>query len=267
MKKTRIFAVLTALTMVFAVWALPVSAEGTEVLVSISDGNSDNGTELAWERVMVADCDNDGQLTINDALFSAHDKHFNGGAEAGYASASTEFGISLNKLWGVENGGCYGYYVNDASSLSLSDPIEDGDRIYAYAFADLSTWTDMYTYFDPCQLEADEGSEITLTLYGAGYDAEWNPITVPVEGAEILIDGKNAGVVTDAEGKACVTLSGSGRLIISAVSDSAVLVPPVCTAQVDGGLSAAGISAIAAATLLLVSALVLIGKKQKKNEK
>lgn len=267
MKKTKLFAVLTALVMMFALCALPVHAEGLEVLVSISDGNSDNGVELAWEKVTVVDCDNDGQLTINDALFSAHEKHFKGGAGAGYAFAPTEFGLSLNKLWGVENGGSYGYYINDASPLSLSDTVKDGDRIYAYAFADLTAWSDMYTYFDKCQLEADKGDEITLTLSGASYDAEWNPVTVPVEGAKILIDGKDSGVVTDAEGKAVVTLNGSGQQIISAASDSAVLVPPVCVAQVDGGLSIATICVVAGVLCCVSAYLIGVNNKKKNHEK
>ena len=266
MKKTRIFAVMAVLALLVGIFALPVSAEGSVVLVSISDGDPDNGVELALEKVTVADCDDDGQLTINDALFSAHDKYFDGGAAAGFASAATEFGLSLNRLWGVENGGSYGYYINDASPLSLSDPIEDGDRIYAYAFADLTAWSDMYTYFDKCQIEAEEGDEVTLTLSGASFDAEWNPVTVPVEGAKILIDGKDSGVVTDAQGKACVTLSGDGQVVITAASDSAVLVPPVCVAQVDGGMSSAQISAIAAILLLAVSSFVLIGRNRKKDE-
>lgn len=266
LKKTRIFAVLTALVMMFAHFALPVSAEGLEVLVSISDGNSDNGIELAWEKVTVGDCDDDGQLTINDALFSAHDKFFKGGAAAGYSSSPTEFGISLNRLWGVENGGSYSYYVNDGSPLSLSDPVEDGDRIYAYAFADLSAWSDMYTYFDRCQLDAEKGDEVTLTLSGAGYDEEWNPVTVPVEGARILIDGKDSGVITDAEGKASVTLTDAGEHIISAASDSAVLVPPVCVAQVEGGLPISTVCVIAG-LLCCVSALVIgLNNKKKNNE-
>ncbi len=266
MKKTRIFAIMAVLALLAGILALPVSAGGLEVLVAISDGNPENGVELAWEKVTVADCDSDGQLTINDALFSAHEKFYKGGAAAGYASSSTEFGVSLNKLWGVENGGSYGYYINDSSPLSLSDTVEDGDRIYAYAFADLSAWSDMYTFFDRCQLDAEDGEEVALTLSGAAFDAEWNPVTVPVEGAKILVDGKDTGVVTDAEGKAVIALNGNGQQVISARSDSAVLVPPVCVAQVDGGVSISTVCLVAGA-LCCLSAFVLGVKNKMKNEK
>ena len=165
----------------------------------------------------------------------------------------------------MDNGGSYGYCINDASALSLSDTISDGDRIYAYAYADLAGWSDTYAYFDLASVEADSGDTVTLTLSVVGFDAEWNPYTAPFEGAEILVDGKPTGVVTGADGKASLTLSGDGRQVISASAESAVLVPPVCVAEVDGGgfatiWAAVGTPIIAALALL---ATVKVVKKNK----
>ena len=56
---------------------------------------------LAMEKITVADNDGDGALTINDALYAAHEKAFTGGAAAGYASVQSDWGLSLSKLWGI----------------------------------------------------------------------------------------------------------------------------------------------------------------------
>lgn len=49
-----------------------------------------------------------------------------------------------NKLWGTENGGSYGYYVNNVSTWSLTDPVDEGDYVNAFVYTDLTTWFDTY---------------------------------------------------------------------------------------------------------------------------
>ena len=115
-----------------------------KVLVSIANGT----LVLAAEEITVTDVDNDGALTINDALYAAHEAKFDGGAAAGYGSASTEYGLSMTKLWGVENGGSYGYMVNNASAWSLADPVKTGDHVYAFVYTDTTGFSDSYSYFD-----------------------------------------------------------------------------------------------------------------------
>lgn len=250
---TRRIIALLAVLLTVVLCAVPAFAAGesAKVYVTVFDGSK---VQLAWEEITVTDTDADGTLTVNDALFAAHEAKFSGGAAAGYASSLTEYGISLNKLWGSENGGSLGYCVNNASALSLSDPVKDGDLVYAYAYTDLAAWSDMYTYFDATSLQGEKGDEVTLTLSGAGFDAEWNPVVLPIEGAKITVDGKDTGVVTDAEGKAVVTLDDTGRQLISATSDSAVLVPPVCVAEVESSGVHPAVPACAAAVILLCSA-------------
>ena len=63
------------------------------------------------------------------------------------------------------------------------------------------------------------------------YDAEWNTVQAPVGGARITINGITTDYVTDADGK--VTLSLADDAIISAVSDTMTLVPPICSVDVD----------------------------------
>ena len=65
------------------------AATDVTVLVTIADANGD--LVLAMEPVTVIDIDEDGLLTINDALYCAHEEAYEGGAAAGYASAMSDY--------------------------------------------------------------------------------------------------------------------------------------------------------------------------------
>ena len=111
MKKTKITSLIMALVLVLtltaALFTVAASADGVTVYVTVS-----NGTLMLTSRaVSVTDVDGDGALTINDALVLAHDAAYEGGSAAGYASATGTYGLAITKLWGVENGGSYGYYI------------------------------------------------------------------------------------------------------------------------------------------------------------
>ena len=221
------------LSLLLAVWmlvSLTASAEAAPtVFVSISD---DTGAlVLAYVPVALTDADGDGALTICDALMLAHAAHHPEGAEA-FLAEQTEWGLSLYKLWGVENGGSYGYMLNDASAWSLVDPVKDGDHVKAYAFTDLTAFSDTYCYFTAPVAAAAVNSEITLTLNAAGYDANWAPVTLPVAGAVLTVNGEKTEIVTDENGNAVLTLAEAGTYTVRAVSDTMTLVPPVCIVTV-----------------------------------
>jgi hypothetical protein len=229
----RPFAIALASLLALSVCSMTAYADETQainVYVTISDANGE--LALAQEEIQVTDVDNDGNLTINDALYAAHEAKFEGGADAGYASSETSYGLTLSKLWGTENGGSYGYYVNNTAAMQLGDLISDGDYINAFVYTDLSSWSDTYCYFDVQTATAEE--TLTLTLSAAGYDEQWNPVSMPVEGATITIDGNPTEFVTDSNGSVTITFSQNGTHIISAVSENQVLVPPVCTVDVSG---------------------------------
>lgn len=221
------------LSLLLAVWmlvSLTASAEAAPtVYVSISD---DTGAlVLAYVPVALTDADGDGALTICDALMLAHAAHHPEGAEA-FLAEQTEWGLSLYKLWGVENGGSYGYMLNDVSAWSLVDPVKDGDHVKAYAFTDLTAFSDIYAYFTAPVAAAVVNTEIALTLNAAGYDADWNPVILPVAGATLTVNGEKTDVVTDENGNAVLTLAEAGTYTVSAVSDTMTLVPPVCLVTV-----------------------------------
>ena len=212
--------------------ALPAFAEAplsAEVYVSISD---DAGVlVLAYVPVVVTDADGDGALTLCDALIAAHAAYYPEGA-AGFVVAPSQYGLSLMKLWGVENGGSYGYYLNDASAWSLADPIANGDHVKAFAYTDLMGWSDTYSFFEAPMVEAVAGADVPLTLSAAGYDEMWNPVTLAVSGAVITVNGENTEIVTDETGAAVLTFVEPGVYVVSAAHEAMTLVPPVCIVTV-----------------------------------
>lgn len=209
--------------------AQEASQEAITVTVTISSAGQ---LVAAQTPVTVTDMDADGALTISDALIAAHDALYEGGAEAGYAAQAGDYGLSLTKLWGVENGGSYGYGVNNITAWNLKDPVADGDYVYAFSYADLTGWSDCYSYFDTPAATAEAG-EVTLTLFYIGYDADFNPVELPVAGAAVVINGEASQYVTDEDGRATVRFDGAGTYVVSALSDTLTLVPPVCTVTVE----------------------------------
>ena len=201
------------------------AALAENALVTISNGQGEFC--MAQVEIDVTDVDEDGVLTVYDALYCAHEAAYPGGAEAGFAAEDTEYGKSLTKLWGEENGGSYGYYLNNASCMSLDTPIEASSAVCAYVYQDLESWSEQFSYFVSELL--DDGS-VKLTLYAAGFDADYNEISTPIAGAAITVDGVENGQTTGEDGSFVVdfdSLGGPGEHIISAVVEDMVLVPAI----------------------------------------
>ncbi len=208
------------------------------VLVTVSDG-----TKLALPQadVLVTDLNGDEKLSIDETLVAAHDQFFEGGAAAGYASSEKEGydGPSIDKLWGIENGGSYGFYVNSNLAWSLNDEVKENDYLDAFVYSDTKSYSDAYSFFDIREkLGTEVGDTLSLTLSKIGFDpTTYAPTKYPVVGAEITINGKGTGVLTDAEGKATITLENDSdaniKAVISAKSGTETLVPPVCLADIN----------------------------------
>lgn len=231
MKKLITASTVLALTLSLGTFSVSAAENlSASVFVTISDANG--SLAMVQQQVAVTDIDSDGALTISDALYCAHEASYEGGAAAGFATSQTEYGLSLDMLWGTANGGSYGYYVNNSSAMSLSDAIAEGDYINAYVYTDLTAWSDVYCYFDQNTVSTEEDLEFSLTLSYCGYDANWNPVTLAVSGAAITVDGEATEFVTDENGKATITLATAGDYVLSAVSETQTLVPPVCKVSV-----------------------------------
>ncbi len=223
----KILSTLLALAMLVSLTAF--AEEAPTVYVSISD---DTGAlVLAYAPVTLTDVDGDGMLTICDALMEAHAAYHPDGAAA-FLAEDTEWGKSLYVLWGVDNGGSYGYYVNDLSPQSLLDLIRPGDHVKAYAYTDLTAWSDTYAFFNASDAAAAVNAEVALTLFANGYDANWAPVVNTVAGAVITVNGEKTDIMTDESGNAVLTFAAPGVYTVSAVSETMTLVPPVCIVTV-----------------------------------
>lgn len=230
----KLFAILISIILI-ASFTLPISAKDvTKVYVSIADGS---GTlQLIQKEVVLTDTDNDGALTINDAFYLAHEQNYKGGASAGYATATTTWGESLTKLWGVDNGGWYVYYVNNAAAMGLAQPLNDGDYLEAFCFTDLTNGSDVYSYFTDKSLDktSDEEFEVTLKKEEIDYTT-WASSMVPAGNATITIDGVATDYVTDANGVAKIKISKNGEHIVSAKGNNGeILMAPALKVTITG---------------------------------
>jgi hypothetical protein len=235
-KMKRIFSITLALLTLVSLLCFVAPAEdadtvSAEVYVTIADKGA---LVMTRELITATDRNADGVISIDEALFAAHEAKYAGGAAAGYAVAESQWGVSLTMLWG-DTSGSFGYYLNHASAMSLSDPVKAGDTVCAYIYSDAVTWSDVYSYFDVDAANCEQGDSVTLKLLSAGFDADWNPVTLPVANATITVNGSLTAYKTDAEGKVTLTLDAAGVAVISAESESMTLVPPVCIVRVEAG--------------------------------
>ena len=216
----------------------PMSAEPAEPIDVVVTVTNAGAVVVANETIEVEDADEDGAISANDVLIAVHDAKFEGGAAAGYATAeqTTEYGsyVAITKLWGVENGGAYGYYNNNTSLYSLDDEIEEGDHFKAFVYKDASFYSDSYAYFDQFEYEA-EGT-LTVTLYAAGYDpTDWSIVTEPHAGADIRlftedmteVDASAYEVTDNGDGTYAVNFSEAGEYKLVGTDDDVPLVPAV----------------------------------------
>lgn len=156
MKKLTSF--LLTLCMILSIAPASVFADTTEfnsitVNVTIAQNGqfvTGNDVKIAHIPIEVADRNKDSKYDIDEVLYATHESYYEGGAASGYASAETEYGLSLAKLWGDESGS-FGYYVNNSSAWSLGDAVEDGDHVYAFIYQDTTGWSDEYSFLKVMQ--------------------------------------------------------------------------------------------------------------------
>lgn len=211
--------------------AVVFADESADVFVSVSVAPDNVPVKL--EKITVSDKDSDGVLTIYDAFICAHDAFFEGGSDAGFATVVETWGTRIDKLWGVECGvNCF-YYLNNVAAGGLSDPVKTGDVLHAFVYTDTVGFSDTFSYFEKAFDEAETGKAFSLSVSINSYDANWNPVSVPLEGAVITVDGQATNITTDAEGKAQLTFEEAGEHIISAVDGSRILVAPLMRLTVN----------------------------------
>ncbi len=241
--KKRFFSWFLTLVMVLGMLPMTALAEENDSITAYVTIANRGELEIAHKAVTVVDQNEDGSFDIDETLYAAHEAFYKGGAESGYSSYTGDYGLSLGKLWGDENG-AFGYYVNDASAWSLGDTVEDGDHVVAFIYQDAENWSDVYGFFDKSTASVtleEPSAELELTLSCK----DWNS-TYLLEGAAVTVDGETMTdedgneVVTDSEGKVTISFEEEGTYIVSATKEDKNLVPPVCEVTVGDSETSGG---------------------------
>ena len=184
--------------------------------------------------------------TIDDALAAVHNQCYEGGAYEGYATAMTEWGLGVTKLWGDVSGN-FAYQVDygNVYVMGLDQAIEDGDAIDAYILQNWYPDTENYAVFDSPDYTVEAGNALTVSLSEWTYDESFNMVKSPLVGASVHVfgDSPEGAPVTDADGKAEITFDKAGTYIVTASKTKRVeggnttaITAPVCTVAVTGDI-------------------------------
>ena len=225
-------------------------AEPVDLFVTIvDDGNivtDKNGEYVAQAKVTVSDHDRNGTITIDEALYSAHEALYDGGAETGYSTFVGDYGLSLEILWGRGTPGVSavsGYYLNNASCWSLNDAVREGDYLTAFNYYDTIGYSDSFSFFNESTASVTQGYSVNLTLNAYGYDENWNQVLSPYTGAKVMLLGTSVeALTTDAEGKAVIDtlMLQPGIYYAVAYTDAKNIVPAVCKIIVNQRIVSSG---------------------------
>lgn len=213
----------------------PEPADPIDVYVTIADKGN---IVMPKEKVSVTDCDASGDFTVDEVLYAAHAEEYAGGAEAGYATAETAYGLGITKLWG-DTSGNYGYWLNDVSCWSLSDTVEAGNHLVAFVYQDTKVW-DSYSKFGQSNYVTPAEVPKTLLLQKSGYDASGDTVFSAHEGAIIKvydtdfneIDEDDYKVIDNGDGTYSVTVYEVGSYYVAAYDNKIPIVPAICELSV-----------------------------------
>ena len=200
------------------------------ISVTVRVNGADGSFAIANVAIDVTDVDQDGKYTIADALYCAHASQYKGDG-LGFATADTEYGLSLTMLWG-DTSGAFGYYLNNVSSMSLSDEVKEGDLVVAYIYRDQVMWSDSYTSFDVNYSSVAVGEAVTLTLKGQCYDANFNVVTAPISGTVITVNGQATEYVTGEDGTVTVSFDAAGTYSVAVETEGNYYVAALCIIEV-----------------------------------
>jgi len=229
MKKTISF--LLALTMLFGLSAACFADDMTAIVYLTVNDQCQLAKTKDGDLAILLPVEITLPAKLNDVLLKAHELYCPDGVD-GYQSEETSYGTSVMKFWGNDNGTAYGYYKNNQMIMSSADEvIEDGDIIDFFIYKHPDDFSDVYTYL---VYEDSEIGKTSLTAYYTAFDANFNVVSMPLEGAEIFFaDGNtltSSNVKTDAEGKATID-NPDEKTIFAAVKEDCVV--SVCAAPVD----------------------------------
>ena len=178
------------------------------------------------------------EYTLDDLFVKTHQLYYDG--TEGYASDSGDYGAYITKFWGDESGN-FGYQINGGteSVMGLTHMVENGDYVDITIYKSMYPDTEAYTKFDSYEATLNIGESISLNLYQAGYDENWNTVFSPCEDATVTINGEETEYVTDADGMVNLTFEQAGTYTVSAYKTKTVceqtvpaITAPLCVVKV-----------------------------------
>lgn len=206
-KTKRISALLVCIALIMSMVIIPVSAEESST-VTVTMTVSKYGELLKEATLVPVELTGKEVYTLDDVFAQAHILYYDG--EDGYASE----GISINKFWGHETQ-MIGYRVNGETPL-LDYVVNNGDYVEAFLYKNKWPDTEAYTKFDKYKAEMRAKEVFELVLSQESYDADWNTVFYPCDGATVLIDGVTTDYATDENGLAEITFDEPGTYTVSA---------------------------------------------------
>lgn len=241
-KKTWTRMAIAVICFMVAFAMMPITAgaaaKTANIYVSIADQGSfakaKNGKRVAYIKIKVKDLDKSGDFDIDETLKAAHEKMYEGGADAGYLSEEKEYGLSITKLWGhseADVNGAFGYRVNDRIANALTDKVKDGSHLYAYIYKDQVKFSDVYSFFNKKNITVTAFKKMKFKLRTY---VGWSDEVAALAGAVVTLNGKKMPkAVTDKNGIVDGYFTKAGTYTASAVSSDLILLPPVCTVKVN----------------------------------
>ena len=185
------------------------------VYMTVSDrgvlATASDGAAMFNRSVEVSDINSDGVLTYDEALTAAHAAYCPGG----YASAETEWGVSVSKLWGVDTMNCL-FFLNDSALENDvgnrdTSALHAGDYLVASVNKDNTYYADHYVSFAKRTSTAIAGREFALRLNG-GMGSDKISIGVWNAGKFTAVDGAKI----DADGNVTLTFREAGSYLLTA---------------------------------------------------
>lgn len=186
--------------------------------VSISDRGN---LMLARKTVPLEDRNYNGICDIDDILIGAHSIY-------GNANDYVSDGQFISMLWGIPSMSI-GFLLDDEYVTTLNKKVVHGADIYAFVYKDWGNFSDKYSSFDQKDVAVGVGEPVDLWLKSYAYQE----MPQFVSSVPITIDGKKSAYKTDANGKVTLTFDTPGTYVVSALSGSYVITPPVCIVSVS----------------------------------
>lgn len=243
---SRKFAAVLALSMILSCMMVPSAVFGGEAVSAditvIANGipDKDDPYVIRNIRVYSDSAEKEGytdeggnsietvkdKVTCMDALVALHEKVYGNEFKAspekylGFEESSYG-GLMVVRMFGIENPAMMSYVNNADSGVSIdSTVLGEGDLFRPFILKDNAAWSDKYLFFDELDYSAEEGEMISINLFEAGYDSNYQSVALPHKGRTVVLKSEDGETVksdepTDENGKVVFDNLKAGKYVVS----------------------------------------------------